>query len=35
MSDPGAILIMGVFGAGKSSVAEEIADLLEAGAPPY
>ncbi len=35
MNDPRAILIMGVFGAGKSSVAEEIADLLEAGAPPY
>ncbi len=35
MNDPRAILLTGVFGAGKSAVAEEIADLLEAGAPPY
>ncbi len=35
MNDPGAILITGVYGTGKSSVAEEIADLLEAGGPSY
>ncbi len=30
-----AVLLTGVFGAGKSAVAEELADLLEASAPPY
>ena len=35
MSDSRAILLTGVFGAGKSAVAEEIADLLEASTPPY
>jgi chloramphenicol 3-O-phosphotransferase len=35
VNDPGAILIMGVFGAGKSSVAEEMADLLEASGRSY
>ncbi len=35
MSDPRAVLLIGVFGAGKSAVAEEIADLLEDSAPPY
>jgi hypothetical protein len=35
VNDLGAILITGVFGAGKSSVAEEIADLLETSGPSY
>lgn len=35
MNDPGAILLTGVFGAGKSAVAEEIAGMLEASSPPY
>jgi chloramphenicol 3-O-phosphotransferase len=35
VNDPRAVLLTGVFGAGKSAVAEEIADLLEASAPPY
>ena len=30
-----ALLITGVFGAGKSSVAEEIADILEKQGVPY
>jgi adenylylsulfate kinase-like enzyme len=30
--DVEGVLITGVYGAGKSSVAEEIADALEAGA---
>jgi len=34
VNDPRAILLTGVFGAGKSAVAEEIADLLEASTPP-
>jgi adenylylsulfate kinase-like enzyme len=32
---PEAVLITGVFGSGKSSVAEEIADRLEDGGLPY
>jgi hypothetical protein len=35
VNDARALLLTGVFGAGKSAVAEEIADLLEASAPPY
>ena len=35
MNDARALLLTGVFGAGKSAVAEEIADLLEGGASPY
>jgi hypothetical protein len=35
MNDPSAILLTGVYGTGKSSVAEEIADLLEDRRPPY
>jgi Mrp family chromosome partitioning ATPase len=31
----GAVLISGVFGSGKSTVAEEIADLLEQRCVPY
>lgn len=30
-----AVLITGVYGSGKSSVAQEIADLLEKGNAPY
>jgi hypothetical protein len=33
--DPQAVLISGVFGSGKSTVAEEIADLLEQRGLPY
>jgi gluconate kinase len=33
--DPQAVLITGVFGSGKSSIAEEIADLLEQQDLPY
>jgi hypothetical protein len=35
VNDPRAILLTGVFGAGKSAVAVEVADLLEASVPPY
>jgi len=35
VNDARALLLTGVFGAGKSAVAVEIADLLEVGAPPY
>lgn len=30
-----AVLVTGVFGSGKSSIAEEIADLLEGAGLPY
>jgi hypothetical protein len=33
--DKGAVLITGVYGSGKSSVAQEIADLLEKQNAPY
>jgi len=35
MDDARAILLTGVYGSGKSSVAVEIADLLEDGQPPF
>jgi hypothetical protein len=35
VSDARAVLLTGVFGAGKSAVAAEIAELVEAGAPRY
>jgi adenylylsulfate kinase len=34
-AEPEAVLITGVFGSGKSSVAEEMADLLEQRGLPY
>jgi hypothetical protein len=33
--DPGAVLVIGVYGAGKSTVVEDIADLLEKRGVPY
>ena len=35
MIDVRALLLTGIFGTGKSSVAEEIAELLEAAEQPY
>ncbi len=35
LPDPRAVLITGLFGAGKSSVAVEIADILEARGEPF
>jgi hypothetical protein len=35
MTDARALLLTGVFGSGKSTVAEEVANLLEAGGQPY
>ena len=34
-NDPEAVLLTGVYGSGKSSVLEEIADVLEKGADTY
>ncbi len=34
-SDPEAVLITGVYGSGKTSVVEEIADVLERRGVPY
>ena len=33
--EPGAVLVTGVYGAGKSTVVEDIADLLEKRGVPY
>jgi gluconate kinase len=35
VDDPGAVLVTGVYGAGKSTVVEDIADLLEKRGVPY